>query len=197
MASFLKFFWREKGSEYKLWSRRQILAILPQVNKEQSWHFQLNTVWKKREQGDKSLSLDVDYTSLMLLDILAKIIHSHNSFVLSRRLNKSFTHVCLLLCWTRLIFDWKNCVVENLTTLTKTLLGSRGGLSLQRGYNHRKRNKIKIFSSFKSSCLVLVILTKIKFGGGLCVAEMNCIATCQFENLGSEFWALLRTGWNL
>jgi len=35
--------------------------------------------------------------------------------------------------------------------------------------------------------LVLVILTKIKFGGGLCVAEMNCIATCQFENLGSEF----------
>jgi hypothetical protein len=152
---------------------------------------------KKREQGDKSLSLDVDYTSLMLLDILAKIIHSHNSFFLSRRLNKSFTHVCLLLCWTRLIFDWKNCVVENLTTLTKTLLGSRGGLSLQRGYNHRKRNKIKIFSSFKSSCLVLVILTKIKFRGGLCVAEMNCIATCQFENLGSEFWALLRTGWNL
>jgi hypothetical protein len=58
---------------------------------------------------------------------------------------------------------------------------------LQRGYNHRKRNKIKIFSSFKSSCLVLVILTKIKFGGGLSVAEMNCIATCQFENLGSEF----------
>ena len=147
MASFLKFFWREKGSEYKLWSRRQILTILPQVNKEQSWHFQLNTVWKKREQGDKSLSLDVDYTSLMLLDILAKIIHSHNSFVLSRRLNKSFTHVCLLLCWTRLIFDWKNCVVENLffLRLSWRLFLARGGLFAKRIQSQKKKQNKDFF----------------------------------------------------